>query len=238
MKLRLFAVHGSHPCVAVERALAIKRLPYHVVELPAVMSAAIMPVMFDRRTVPALRLDGEKISGSRAIMHRLDELVDAPALYPADPDARAAVEQADEWGDRVFQPIARELLWPGMVRSPAAGLSYVTHARIRLPAPVIRGAMPVLARASCKINRTSDELAAQRMRELPGHLDAIDTMIAAGTIGNVALPNAADLQIFSTLRLMQTIADVRPLVDGRPCGDVALALFQQYDGELPAGSIV
>ena len=39
-----------------------------------------------RRTVPALRIDGEKVQGSRAIMRRLDELVPEPPLFPSDPD--------------------------------------------------------------------------------------------------------------------------------------------------------
>jgi glutathione S-transferase len=48
-------------------------------------------------------------------------------------------------------------------------------------------------------------------------------------------PNAADLQIAPTIRLMLTIADVRPLIDGRPCGELARELFPDWDGDQPAG---
>jgi len=34
-----------------------------------------------------------------------------------------------------------------------------------------------------------------------------------------------------------TLADVRPLIDGRPCADVALKLFADTDGAMPAGSL-
>src|ERR1700752_737686 len=174
MKLRLFGVHGSHPCAAVEKALAIKQLDYRVVELPAGLHPPVMRVMFGARTVPALRMDGERISGSRAIMHRLDVVVPAPALYPADAALKARVEEADRWGDEVFQPIARELVWPGIAGRPAAAVSYGERARGRLPATVTRAAAPLIARAEVRLNRTSDALAAQRMRELPAHLDRID----------------------------------------------------------------
>jgi hypothetical protein len=36
MRLRLYVVHGSHPCGAVEKALSLKGLSYHCDgELPA-----------------------------------------------------------------------------------------------------------------------------------------------------------------------------------------------------------
>jgi hypothetical protein len=34
-----------------------------------------------------------------------------------------------------------------------------------------------------------------------------------------------------------TLADVRPLIDSRPCAEVAMRLFPDADGEMPAGSL-
>jgi hypothetical protein len=34
-----------------------------------------------------------------------------------------------------------------------------------------------------------------------------------------------------------TMADARPLFAGRPCAEVATALFPDTDGEMPAGSL-
>ena len=50
------------------------------------------------------------------------------------------------------------------------------------------------------------------------------------------MPNAADLQIGSSLRLLATIGDVRPLVAGRPAEALALRLFADYPGDVPAGA--
>jgi glutathione S-transferase len=35
--------------------------------------------------------------------------VPEPPLFPADPDRRAAVEEAERWGERVLQPVPRQL---------------------------------------------------------------------------------------------------------------------------------
>jgi glutathione S-transferase len=49
-------------------------------------------------------------------------------------------------------------------------------------------------------------------------------------------PNAADLQIAPTLRLLMTLEDLRPLIEDRPAGQLAMRLFPQADGHMPAGA--
>jgi glutathione S-transferase len=237
MRLKLYVVHGSHPCAAVERALSMKGLTYSVVEWPPPMQVPMQRLLFGRRTVPGLRIDGEKVQGSRAIMRRLDELVPQPPLLPADPEQRARVLEAERWGDEIFQPIARELIWAGFVHRPEAMVSYGEHSRLPLPAPAIKLIAPGIARMGRRVNKTSDTVAREDLRELPGHLDRIDGLIAEGTIGDAEHANAADLQILSTVRLMLTIADARALIEGRPCERAARALWPEVDGEMPAGAI-
>jgi glutathione S-transferase len=58
MDLRLYVVHGSHPCAAVEKAMSMKGLPYRVTEWPPPLHAPIQRALFGARTVPALQLDG------------------------------------------------------------------------------------------------------------------------------------------------------------------------------------
>jgi glutathione S-transferase len=53
-------------------------------------------------------------------MRRLEGLAPSPSLRPRDLELRAEVERAEEWGDEVWQPIARRLLWPALARSPHA----------------------------------------------------------------------------------------------------------------------
>jgi glutathione S-transferase len=42
--------------------------------------------------VPALKLNGTKIQGSREIARELDHIQPDPPLYPADPEKRGKVE--------------------------------------------------------------------------------------------------------------------------------------------------
>jgi glutathione S-transferase len=237
MRLRLYVVHGSHPCAAVEKALSLKGLSYSVIEWPPPLHAPLQRVIFGRRTVPGLRIDGEKVQGSRAILRRLDELVAEPRLLPEDPDERARVEEAERWGDEVFQPIARELIWAAFVRNPSAMVSYSKHSKLPMPAPAVRASAPLIAKAASRLNRTNAEVASKDLAALPGWLDKIDAWIADGTIGDAEHPNVADLQILSTVRLMLTISDARALIEGRPCAAAAMALFEAFDGDMPAGSI-
>jgi glutathione S-transferase len=152
--MRLYVVHGSHPC-AFEEAMSLKDLSYDVTEWPPTLHAPMQLALFGARTVPALKLDSEKISGSRAIMRRLDLLRPDPPLYPTDATARGRVEEAERWGDGVFQPIARELIWAGFTRSAGAMVSYGEHSRLPLPAPAIRAIAPAVARMGARLNRTN-----------------------------------------------------------------------------------
>jgi glutathione S-transferase len=235
MEGRLYVVHGSHPCETVKRAMELKGIPYRLVELPPPMHAPIQRLLFGERTVPGLRLDGEKLTGSRRILRRLEELRPDPPLFPADSAARARMEEAETWGDETFQPIARRLLWHAMRRNPGAMVSYSEHAKVPLPAPLIRMSAPLIARGAGRLNNVSDAAVRADFDALPGYLDRIDGWIEAGVIGGEA-PNAADLQIASTLRLLLTLEDLRPLIENRPAGQLALRLFPQADGQMPAGA--
>jgi glutathione S-transferase len=235
--LKLYVVHGSHPCAAVQKALAIKGLAYDVVEWPPPFHAPMQRLIFGARTVPALKIDNERVSGSRKIMRRLEQLVAEPSLFPSDPERLRAVERAELWGDQVFQPIGRELIWVGFKHSPGALVSYGEHSTIHLPAGAVRAIAPLVARLGSRLNRANDSVARSGLRALPAHLELIDTWIADGTLADPEHPNAADLQIGSTVRLLLTIADARPLIDGRPCADLALRLFPDADGEMPVGSL-
>jgi glutathione S-transferase len=233
----LYVIHGSHPCVTAERALQLKRQPYRVVEYPPAFHVPLQWRRFRRTTVPGLVLgSGEQVVGSRAIVHRLDALVPDPPLLPADATARARVEEAERWGDKVLQPLARRLAWAGFVARPDAFASYAVGSRLPLPARLLPLIVPPLARVASRRNRATVAQARADLAALPGHLDRVDGWIAEGVLGGEQ-PNAADLQIASSLRLLGTFADVRPLLEDRPCWPVAQRLFPQYAGDMPASAL-
>jgi glutathione S-transferase len=192
-------------------------------------------LIFDARTVPGLVIDRrERISGSRRIMRRLDALAPDPPLYPP---GRPEVEEAERWGDEEFQQVARDLIWAGAAHLPDALVGYSKGARIALPAPVVRALAPGIVRAQRALNRTGDGKAARRLQELPAQVAKIDGWIADGTIGDAEHPNAADLQILSTVRLLMTLGDLREMIAARPSGRLAAQVFPQADGDMPAGSL-
>jgi glutathione S-transferase len=236
MTVKLYVVQASHPCWAVKGALELKEIEYKRVELPVTMHIPLQRLRFSQGTVPGLKIDGEKVIGSRAIMHRLDELQPEPPLYPSDPDTRARVEEADRWGDETLQSLARRLAWWTLRASPRASISYGADSNLPLPDFAAAGLTPVVARIEWRINDVSDEAVAQDLRDLPRHLDRVDGWIADGTL--VAdPPNAPALQIGASIALLNTIADVRPLLAGRPALELARRHFAHFPGEVPAGTL-
>ena len=65
----------------------------------------------------------------------------------------------------------------------------------------MRPALPLTARLMALKNKAHDEAARADLAALPAHLDRIDGWIADGVLG-AEQPNAADLQIGSTIRLL------------------------------------
>jgi glutathione S-transferase len=111
--------------------------------------------------------------------------------------------------------------------------SYAGDAKLPLPVGLMRPALPLTARLMAFKNKARDEAARADLAALPGQLDRIDTWIAEGLLGGER-PNAADLQIGSTIRLLMSIGDVRPLVEGRPAASLA-RYFPPLAGEIDAG---
>jgi glutathione S-transferase len=237
MTIRLYVVHNSHPCTAVAKALELKGLEFKILEWPPPMHKLMQLAMFGSATVPAITIDGEKVLGSRKIFHRLDQLQADPPLYPVDNAGhRAAVESADRWGDEVFQQVLRDLLWAGVAHDPSLLVAYSRGSHLPLPGPVIKLVAPSIVEVQRRLNRTGDKKAAARMRELPRQIAKIDQWIHRGTIGDPAHPNAADLQILSTVRLLDSLADVRPHFAHSRAPELANQLFGgPVDAELPAG---
>src|SRR6201996_3179801 len=86
MTNRLYVIPASHPATTAQLMLAFKGIEYKRTDLmPVVAKGALRAVGFPRTTVPALKLDGERIQGSREIARALDRIQPDPPLFPADP---------------------------------------------------------------------------------------------------------------------------------------------------------
>ena len=233
---KLYVVPASHPCAAVEAALELKGVDYKRVELLPLSQLIVGPLLYGGVTAPGMRVDGERVAGSRAIMHRIDELAPEPPLLPAPGDASyARVLEAERWGDEVFQAVPRRLIDAAFLRNPRAMESYADPDNLPLPLWMLRPTQPLIARAMAWRNKAKDENARADLTGLPAQLQRVDDWIADGLLGGQA-PNAADLQIGSTIRLLASIGDVRPLIEGRPAAGLS-RYFPPLRGEVPPGAL-
>lgn len=238
VKVKLYALPGSHPCAAVEAALQLKSIDYRRIDLLPLAQLAVGPLLYGGNTVPGVRIDGERLAGSRTIMRRLDLLAPEPPLLPPPSDAvaRARVLEAERWGDEVLQSVPRRLLDAAFLRDPACMESYAGDAKMPLPRPMLRPALPLTAKLMAMRNKADDDKARADLTALPAQLDHIDAWIADGVLG-ADQPNAADLQIGSSIRLLMTLADVRPLIEGHACQALTRYWPRPQDGEAPAGTL-
>jgi glutathione S-transferase len=237
MTARLYLVHGSHPCATVEKAFELKGLALKRIEIPASMQPAVMKPLFGARTVPGVRFDdGEKVQGSLAILRALEARFANPPLYDG-PAGAAAIEEAERWGNDTFQSIPRRLLWAAFGVHPRAMYGFQDGARSpKLPMPVLLVAAKIVLPIERRMNDVDDVGVRADLAALPALLDQVDAYIADGVLDGEQ-PNAADLQIAPTIRLLHALEDVRPLIAGRPAEAFAFRWFAPLTASVPPGAL-
>jgi glutathione S-transferase len=229
---KLYVIPGSHPSWSAKLMLERKGIPYKRVDLMPVISKGVLRAMrFPSNTVPALKLDGDRVQGSREIARELERIKPDPPLFPSDPDQRAKVEEAETWGDS-FQHNPRQLSWWAFRRDRSPLASYSEGARLGIPVGLaVKTGGPLVA-AAAKLNEATDENVRADLAALPGHLDRIDGWIADGVMGGEEL-NAADFQIAPSVRLAMTFDDLRPAIEKRPAGELATRVIPHFPGRTP-----
>jgi glutathione S-transferase len=181
-------------------------------------------VGFRGGTVPALKLAGRRVQGSRAIARALETARPEPHLFPTD----RAVES---WADEELQMVPRRILrwgltWDAELRRWISELSGV-------PAPGAVGALALPAAKYYARAVGADEAAVRRaLDELPATLARADALLAAGVLTPEA-PDAATLQVLCSVRALAGFADLHDQVAAHPCAAPARELFPDYP-EIPA----
>jgi glutathione S-transferase len=220
--IRLYGIPLSHPVGAVRGMLDYKGLAYRYVELLAGLHPpSLWALGFRRSTVPAVRLaDGRRVQGSLAIARALEGVAPRPALYPADPDARTATEEAERWGERVLQPIPRRLIRWGL-RHRFGQRRWWFDKAAPLPLPALAAALstPITILFVRQSGATADRVR-HDLAGLPGILDEVDRLVEASVIGRSEC-SAADFQIGCSVRVLLAMQDVGRLVAGRPAEELA-----------------
>jgi glutathione S-transferase len=229
MKARLYGIPASHPSFAAGLMLDRKGIPYSRVDLPQWFHRFILRALrFPGRTVPALVLDGRRIQTTGAIARALDEVKPEPRLVPADP----RVEEIERWADGDLQQMGRRLVYWALPRHRSAVASYLEGSRMLLPRFMVTPLAPLIIRILARDHEATDANVEADLAALPGIVDRIDGWIADGVIGGPE-PNVTDLQVATSLALLRTHDDLRPLIDPRPAGELSRRLATGYPGRMP-----
>lgn len=231
--LTLHALPPSHPCMTADAALRLKGLEFERIDLAPGEHVSEMQRIYGEGngTVPGLLVGDEPVHGSRAILARIDELAPDPPLFP---EAIAdAVREAERWGDAELQDLGRRLPWGAMHFRPEAMGSFGGAGALD---PAGTDFAIAFVRGSWKYHRITAERLAEDLAGLPAKLDHVDALAGEGIIGG-GEPTAADLQIGATLRVLLTVGDLVPLIEGRPGEQLARRWFPEYQGEVPAGAL-
>src|SRR6185503_11455249 len=95
VEAHLYAIKLSHPSHAARLMLEHKGIEHRVTMFPAGLHPALVRLVgFRGNTVPVMKIDGRRVEKSLVIARELDRVKPDPGLYPADPAARARVEEA------------------------------------------------------------------------------------------------------------------------------------------------
>ena len=229
--ITLHRLPPSHPCMTVAAALELKGLDYEAVDLAPGEHVERMQEIYGEgnSTVPGVLIDGEPIHGSRPILARLEQLAPEPPLFPSE-----AVREAERWGDEQLQDLGRRLTWGALHFRPEAMGTFAGDGAQPLDGAGADFAIRYV-RASWKYHKISAARLQEDLAGLPQKLAQIEQLARDGVLGGEQ-PNAADLQIGATIRVLLPIADLRPLLAGTTGERIAMRWFSKYPGEVPAGA--
>lgn len=231
-RAKLYSFGISHPVCAAKLMLDYKGVDYDVVQvIPGFHPQMLRVHGFKGRTVPALKIGGRSAQGTTAISLLLDEAQPDPPLFPAEPRARARVEEAERWGSEEFQDLPR-MCFRWSLNNNVDTVEWLIRNEVGwLPLKRLNAHLnkPVSAHWARRSGATDDQVRSS-VAALPAALDRVDELIAEAVIGGPQ-PNAADFQLAATVRVCLASPTVRPTLEGRPCADLAYRLMPDYPGE-------
>ena len=169
MPAKLYSLAVSHPALAARCMLEHKGIEHRVVQLFPGFQPLVRLLGFPRYTVPALAVGRRKVQGSREISRALDEIKPDPPLFPREPGARRAVEEAEEWGERVLQSVARRIFRWSLAHEYEARRWLAEVSRIPGGAALARP--PMQAKLFARLGGATDEAVRADLAELTFFLD-------------------------------------------------------------------
>jgi glutathione S-transferase len=233
MGIKLYGTKPSPPAHTARLMLERKGLEHKIIWLlPGLHPALLRTRGFRGGTVPAMKIDGRKLQESREISRALEELKPEPPLFPSDPQRRLAVEEAERWGDEVLQDVPRRIVRWLSVHRPETRTMIAREIGVPFPGFAAWINAPSARYMANKVD--SDQEIQNAVAAVPEVLGHVDRLIAEGVIGGEQ-PNAADLQIATSVRALLTVQDLRLAWEGRPSAELAMRLVPEFGNDFPAG---
>jgi glutathione S-transferase len=213
-ELVLYTIPGSHACRATILMLEHKGLGWRDrVMAPGVQTMTMKLRGFPGRTVPALRIDGERVQTNREIARFLDRVRPEPPLVPAEREAE--VEEVEAFIDGMLQPLARRLALAAGRRDLALLANHADAGRLGVILAPSRWRRRLAIWGAHRYFGIHGRVESLDLAALPGVLDHVDSLVSAGTLNGAEL-NAADFQAAPCLALIGYRLDVRDVVTSRP----------------------
>jgi glutathione S-transferase len=234
---KLYGTPPSHPSHAARLMVERKGIEHRMIWLlPGLWPAQLRLHGFRGGTVPALKMNGRRTQDSRAIARALEQARPDPPLFPADPELRVRVEEAESWGEEVLQQVPRRIIRWLALQSLAVRTEFARQAG--MPAP--RFAAWVNTPAARHLVRkagASDEKVRETLSNVPATLDRVDELISDGVIGG-AEPNAADFQVATSVRALMDVQDLLHAIRGRPAEQLANSIIPEFPAPtIPPGNL-
>ena len=213
--------------------LELKGIEFQLVSvLPGMQRIHLRLVGFRGGTVPALKLAGRRIQGSRQIARAVEQLEPEPPLFPAEPKLRARVEEAERWGEEELQGVPRRIIRWGLVRD--MGLRRWLAEASNVPAPAVAARTSGMnARYYARAVSADEATVRGDLAQLPKLLDRADALLADGTLSTDP-PNAATLQVLCSVRSLDAFADLHEHVVTHPSAQAARELFPDFPEPVPS----
>jgi glutathione S-transferase len=231
--IKLYGTPPSPPSHTARLMLERKGLDHKVVWLlPGLWPALLRTRGFRGGTVPAMKIDGRRIQGSVPIARALEAAKAEPALFPPDPELRAKVEEAERWGDQVLQNVPRRIIRWLSVHRPETKVMIAKDVGIPFPRFAAWINTPTARHLASKVD--ADDEIQRAIAQVPAVLGHVDELIADGVIGGEQ-PNAADLQIATSIRSLLNVGDLDPVTKGRPAEELAMRYVPEFGTDFPPG---
>jgi glutathione S-transferase len=203
--------------------------------LPGLWPVLLRTRGFRGGTVPAMKIDGRRVQGSTVISRALEQLKPEPPLFPADPERRLAVEEAERWGDQILQNVPRRIVRWLAVHRPETKVMIAKDVGIPLPRFAAWINTPAARHLANKVD--ADREIQNAIAQVPEVLEHVEELIAEGVIGGDE-PNAADLQIATSVRALLNVRDLDSVTRNRPAADLAMRYLPEFGTDFPAGLLL